>query len=152
MFEAFQTHGMPLFEKPTWKNTWLMSMATVFARCHQKSKNDQCRRMVVPLNAPQRLLFCNTRSYFLISEIVIKLCVFACWLLNQGMPWVWKASNMGTKYIYIYLYTHVWKQIELGGLTMNTLCHKIFDCHTLLATISVSMIFNPGFFHFGFLT
>ena len=23
-------------------------------------------------------------------------CVFPCWLLNQGMEWVWKASNIGT--------------------------------------------------------
>ena len=28
-------------------------------------------------------------------------CVFPCWLLNQGMPWVWKALNIGTKHIYL---------------------------------------------------
>ena len=28
-------------------------------------------------------------------------CNFPCWLLNQGMPYVWKASDMGTKHIYL---------------------------------------------------
>ena len=28
-------------------------------------------------------------------------CVFPCWLLNQGLTWVWKASNMVTKHIYL---------------------------------------------------
>ncbi len=28
-------------------------------------------------------------------------CVFPCFLLNQGMSWVWNASNMGTKHIYM---------------------------------------------------
>ena len=28
-------------------------------------------------------------------------CVFPCWLLNKGMPLVWKATNMVTKYIYL---------------------------------------------------
>ncbi len=28
-------------------------------------------------------------------------CVFSCLPFNQGMPWVWKASNMGTKHIYL---------------------------------------------------
>ena len=27
--------------------------------------------------------------------------VFPCWILSQGLTWVWKASNMGTKHIYL---------------------------------------------------
>ena len=26
---------------------------------------------------------------------------FPCWLLSQGLPWVWKASDMGTTHMYL---------------------------------------------------
>ena len=35
-------------------------------------------------------------------------CVFPCWLLNQGMPWVWKASDIGTKHIYLCGNKFIW--------------------------------------------
>ena len=34
--------------------------------------------------------------------------VFACWLLNQGLPWVWKASNMGPKHICLCGHKFYW--------------------------------------------
>ena len=34
--------------------------------------------------------------------------VFPCWTLSQGLPWVWKASNMGTTHIYLCGNTFSW--------------------------------------------
>ena len=34
--------------------------------------------------------------------------VFPCLILSQGLPWVWKASNMGTKHIYLCVNKFNW--------------------------------------------